>query len=503
MSLALRRTLLGTVLALVAAASVAAEPSPSAIDRLRTAVADHPDDPDLCWALVRKLADSGPAADAVVAIRRYVTDWPERRHGARVTIARKLLDRGALPEAAQLLDARITEAPEDPMARFYHGLVLRGLGRIEAANRELRLAGRLEPSLQSETLLARALGLFELGREAEAVDLLKTILEIDPTDDTALRARLLLRRREMLSLQKRWRFDAYAGVEWDDNVTLENEENQIVASRRDDFRTLWGAGISGRPWIGDKGAITLGWRYDQTLHHELERFDILANTLFVSGNHQLSDAWAARVDAYVTNTLQDLDVELVGGAIRPSLLRSFGPKWGTLRGFAQIEVAEYHDTTQISALERDGIAYQLGLEHFLPLPIPRSLVSFSFGWTRNETQAGTSGSTTGLDGDYDFDGFRTRAMAHLELPFALLLRANASYSHDRYHNNNSTHFFTNFPDQRKRRDDVWSGRVELSREIVAPVRLELYWRGAWRRSNVDPFDYDKHVVGALLRVVID
>ncbi len=495
-------TALTVIAAVVSAAPVGAEVGLSPLDRLRQAVASHPGDPDLRWALARKLATAGHANEALATTQTFVNAWPERHPRARVTIARQLVTHGAWAEAADLLDAHLAASPRDAMARFYRGLVFRGMGQIQAANRELRVAGRLEPTLRAETLLARALGLFELGQDDGAVELLKTILELDPTGDTALRARLLLRQRELLSMERRYRIDAYGGIEWDDNVTLENQENQIAASDKDDFRWIWGAGISGRPWIGEKSMVTVGWRYDQSIHEHLELYDLLSNTLFASASHQITDAWVARLDAYATNTLQDLDAELFGAAVRPSLIRSFGPKLGALRGFAQVEFFDYHDPTPVPAFERDGVSFQLGLEHFLPLPMNRSWTSFSFSWTHSLTQADTSGTTSGIDGDYDFDGIRMRALANLELPLALRLRLQGTYSHDRYHNNNNTHFLQTF-ELRKRRDHIGSARIDVSREIVDYIRFEMYWRGTWRRSNVDPFDYDKHVIGAVLRFAYD
>lgn len=495
------RIALAACLALLHTAPAFAEGA-TPVDRLRQAVAEHPGDPDLRWALARKLAEAGRSNEALSTTRSFLARWPDRHPNAGLLIAQRLIEHDAFAEASALLDDRLAASPRDAMARFYRGLVFRGLGQFAEADRELRIAADLEPSLRAETLLARALGLFDLGREDDAVDLLKSILEIDPTGDTALRARLLLRQREMLSLEKRWRVDGYAGVEWDDNVTLENEDNRIAASGQDDVRGIWGAGISGRPWLSEDSSLSLGWRYDQTLHDRLESFDILANTLFATATHRLGDAWTARLDAYATHTLQDLDAELLGGAVRPSVIRSLGPTWGALRGFAQVEFFEYQDPSPVSAFDRDGVSTQLGLEHFLPLPIDRSFTSFSFSWVRSMTQADTSGTTSGIDGDYDFDGFQFRLLGHVEAPHGVRLRMNASYSHDRYHNNNNTHFLQTF-ELRKRRDHIAAARIDVSREIVGPIRLEAFWRGTWRHSNVSAFDYEKHVVGALLRFAIE
>ena len=65
------------------------------------------------------------------------------------------------------------------------------------------------------------------------------------------------------------------------------------------------------------------------------------------------------------------------------------------------------------------------------------------------------------------------------------------------------HFFVTLGDQRRRRDDIMTGRIALSRQVAGPVRLEVYWRGSRRVSNIALFDYDKQVVGVLVRVSTD
>jgi len=491
------------ILSLISPAWANADEMEADLALLRDAVDAHPEDPDLVWAYARKLAASGRATAAVGQTRRFLSRWPERRPAARVEIARVLIDIGATAEAMPLLDEAVSADPRSGVARFYRALAFRSEGSVRAANREFRLAARLEPAFRGESLLARALGLFETGQEQEAVALLLEVLRLDPTGDTAMRARLLLRQREIPSAGDRFRADAYVGFEWDDNVTLENAENEVPASNRDDVRGVWGFGGSWRAWGSDRGALTVGYRYDQTEHHELGTFDLISNQGFVSGTWRAGKQVALRLDAIGYNTLQDLDNELSGGLIRPNVLVSFGPVWGALRLFAEVELAEYHDRPLLEPWDRDAIAFGVGLEHFFPLPATGSWLALSGSWERTRTQAGTGGFAGGFDGDFDYDSWRARALARFELPFDLRMRVETSYTYDRFHNDNFSHAIATLGGIRKREDDILRGRLALSRAIVDHVRLEVYWRGTRRLSNVDLFDYDKQVVGAVLRFSTD
>ncbi len=486
--------------------SMATNPDdPSPLERLRSAISEHPDDPDLRFAIARRLAIAGQSSEAVRVTRQFVGRWPERRPAARVEIARILIEGEATAEAIELLDEELSAFPQSAMARFYRGLAFRKSGLVAAANREFRIAGRLEPSIRTETLLARALGLFDMGQEKQAVTLLRTILQLDPTGESALRARLILRQREILDLPRRWRVDGYVGFEWDDNVTLESAENEVPASGGDDIRGIWGIGLTGRPWQGERGSLILGYRYDQTRHADLSDFDVLANTIFATGTWRVDDRLVLRLDGVFGNTLQDLDSELFGGSLRPNLIYAFGPEWGAVRIFGQVEISEYQDDPVFGPWERDALTFSVGAEHFLPLRMKGSWLAVSGSWSRTLTQAEPFGAAGGYDGDFDYDSWRFHGTTTLALPFEFQVQLDAAYNHDRYHNDNFAHFLqtlgTGGP--RKRRDDVLSGRISLSRRIIDPVRFEIYWRGARRISNVDVFDYDKQIVGALIRFSTD
>jgi hypothetical protein len=477
----------------------------SAVERLQSAIAHHPDDPDLIWALARKLARIGRVADAMKQTRDFLARWPRRRPHARIEIARSLLEAGANTEALVLLDEELREKPAYAIAHFYRGIALRAEGLVVESNSEFRIAGRLDPSLRAETMLVRALGLFDLGEDDGAVDLLRQILELAPESESAIRARLLLRQRELMDLQRPWRLDAYAGFEWDSNVSLENAGNEVPASNRQDVLGVWGLGATLRALTTERGSLTVGYRFDQSRHDDLTRFDVLTNTGLVSGNWRVGQRSIMRLDAIAWNTRQDGNDELTGGSIRPNLLVSLGPRAGAIRAFVQFEILDYARESAFEFLERDGYTVGGGLEYFRPLPLANSWISTAASFQQYRTQADSSGGPDGFDGDYDYDSLRIGSRVVLPIPLEIGLRIEAGYSYDDYHNDNLLHALSTVPNPqvRKRRDHIASSRIVLSREIVAHVEFEVYWRGIWRMSNVSLFDYNKHVVGAVFRVSTD
>ena len=477
-----------------------------ALARIQAAAAAHPEDPDLAWVLARQLAREGRGQAAVDTTRRFLASWPDRRPEARIEIARSLLECGAAAEAEALLDEEVRTTPSSGTAHFYRGMAMRASHAPDAANREFQAAALLEPALRSETLLVRALLAFDRGRDEEAVSLLQELLRIDPTSDTAVRARLLLRDHEVAHGSQRLRADALAGFEWDQNVTLEGAESETDPSDREDFRGVWGIGLSGQPLLAERAGLLLGYRYDQTQQVELEDFNMIQNALFASLSLQPSEALknrlALRLDSQAYDTLQNFDHALAGGSIRPNLLWAFGPRAGVLRLFGTFEFAQFDQHPFISAQERDSVSGGLGIEQLVPLPPRGASIAVSASWLRSITEAEPDGTAVSFDGDFDYDSFRLRAVGRAVLPGEIQVQVDAVYSHDRYLNDNYTPWL-NTLESEPREDDIVAGRIALTRAIARFTRLELYWRGAWRSSNVGPFDYDKQIVGLLVHVASD
>jgi len=477
----------------------------AALARIAGAAEANPGDPDLAWAWARQLARAGRGPEAVSRTLAARAKWPAHRPDAEIEIARVLLDRGSPGSARRILDDAVRRSPGSGLAHFHRGMAFRAEGRAELAHEELQAAAVLEPALRSEALLVRALLYFDAGREAEAVSLLQSLLRSDPTSDTAIRARLLLRDRELAHVGERLRVDASAGFEWDQNVTLEGAESETDPSDRADFRGVWGLGISGQPWRSERGGLLVGYRYDQTQQDELEHFNLLQNALFASlslvPSETLRDRLALRFDVQAYDTLQDFDHALTGGALRPNLLWSIGPRAGVLRVFGSFEFTQFDDDPQQEPWERDSLSGGAGLEQVVPLPMlgAGASIALSGSYLGTWTEADASDSIAGFDGDFDADSFRVRSLGRFSLPLGLRALVEASYTRDDYRNENFSLWLDTL-ETKPREDDIAAGRVSLSRAFSRWTRVEVYWRGAWRSSNVSDFDYDKQIVGMLVHV---
>jgi len=499
---AIRRLLLVVALTLGAAPALAISPDPE-LERLERALAQHPDDPDLLWAHARALARRGRSEEALAGLRAYGARFPDRRPDLDLELGRIQYQRGALPEALAALERALERDPEDATAHFYRGLALRELGRAEQAQAALARAGALSSALAPDSLLLQGVDLLDAGEDAAADDLFGRVIDLAPGSDAAGRARLLLLDRAP-SPRERWlRLDAFAGFEWDSNVTLEDGGQPLGATAGDPLGS-WGAAVTLRPWQGRRTAVEAGYLYDQNAHAEFEDYDLLGNSLWLSGSLRPWRALRLRLDVLGSDVRRDAAAYSRAGSLRASAGWAQGPRLGVSRVIASFTYRDYLEEFEgdgAELLTRDGSEWALGVSHSLPLWRRDAWLSAGFEYRRTDTEAAPDdavGEALG-GGSYDGSRFEGRLRAALPLPFDVSARGRLRVGHERFDHEN---FYILLEDLAlERRSDVYGDlRLAFQREIAPYTRLELAWTGSLRRSNASSFTYDRQVVGLYFRV---
>lgn len=497
--------LLAAALAALWATAAAAEPPRPLRERLEAALSTHPDDPDLLWAYAMALARDGEVDAAVSRLGDFERRWPRRRPDLPVEMARLLFERGDYEGASAAADRALLVLPESAYAHFYRGLALRELGRRPEAHRELAEAARLEPALEPETLLVRAVDLLDEGREEDAEALLERAIALDPSEETLRRIRLLLPRRDPLGQRRWWKLDAYAGAEWDSNVTLDSNSGSEFLSLprdRDDWRGVWGGGLTLRPFQSGRAGLLLGYRYDQAQQDELDPYNYVVNSGFASASFRPHQRVLLRLDGTAGDTRRDGDDYLLLGSLRPNLFFELGDSWGTTRLFGEVAWQEYHDQAVLTPLERDGLEWGVGLEHYLRLFGTQAWASLGARFERVETQARKSSipGVLSFAGDYDRDVWAGSARLHAPLPWQIDADATLEVAYEDYPHDNLVAWVTDGAIHRQRRDTYGELRIALGRPLAPLVKLEVAWTGVLRASNTDVFDYQRHIAGVYLRV---
>jgi len=494
------RSLFALVLALGLAAAAAAAPG-SDLARLEAAAARHPDDPDLAWALARALAEAGRSRAAEQRVSAFVARWPQQRAEAWLWLGRWRYERGEDAAAVEALEHALSLEPS-ATAHLYLGLALRRQGALEPAERQLRRAAELEPELASETLLLSGLGRLREGDAQAGERLLAEAIARDPEGEAARSARLVLEGR-VRPEPRRLRLEAWSGVDFDSNVTLESGDLPGPGSDHEDVRFSWGASARTLQPLGERGALEAGARYDQSAYLELDAYDSQRFLGFLSLHWRVGPRVALRLDGRVDHARLDDAPYLLAEAVRPNLLLGFGERWGVLRLFAEGERLDYHEQPFISSLERGGWRYGGGLEHTGLLPLrPGAWLALGAGYARLDTTARRD--LLGFDGAYDHDRWRGSLRSHWPLVWGFEADTSLFLDGELYAHRNVVDALTaggvGTTDPCKRRDLVLNAGLALTRPVNRWVDLQLVYAYTNRDSNVELYAYDRSVGGLSVRV---
>jgi len=494
------------LLLLPLAAALATTGGPAAaledIDRLREAVARHPDDPDLAWALARHLADTAPASEAVEALEALVVRWPGNAE-ARLRLGRLLAALGRHADAVVQLAEAVALAPQSGAARVHLGLSLDAVGRFDEADAQLVRAAELDPSLRAETLLLRGVSRIERGDEEEGIRLLEEAIELDPLGDVAEVARLLLAAATRPE-PPRVRAQAYGGMDYDSNVTLDSGTTPALATDRSDGAAVWGAMLSGDVLTGDDHVLTLGARYHERSYLALDAYDERTFMGVLSGQLRMGDRLAARITAlgaYVTLG----DAPFLGQArLQPELLVWLGEGAGVLQVGPFVEGDFYDDEPLFSSLERDAVAFGGIARHLFSLP-GWEAAQGAWGLRYERVVTAAERDVLGFEGDYDRHHFGGDVEVDLPLPWKTTAALELGVAGQIYDNDSLLDYLAQLDaygvaERRPRRDVLLETGVGLIRPVHGHVDVEVRWRFQQRFSNTEVFGYERHVVGALVRL---
>jgi tetratricopeptide (TPR) repeat protein len=482
----------------------AAAPLPLRADEiasLRAAVDRHPEDRDLSWALARSLADAEREEEALAVLEGLVARWPDDA-AAQLRLGTLLEGQGRHREArAHLVRAVSLDGGSGP-ARMMLGVALGRLGRSEEADRQLVLAAELEPRLRSESLLLRGIARIERGELEVGRQLLEEAIELDPLSDIADAARLLLA-SEPEDRNPRLRIQAYAGIDYDSNVTLDNGSTPGVSSDRDDGAGVWGTLISGDVWVGEEHTLTVGARYHERDDFTLDAYDERSVVGFLTGQRRFG-RYALRASGVGSYLMLGDEPYLTQAKLEPDLLIQVGERLGVLQIAPNVEGHFYEDDPTFPSLERDAISFGVALRQFAPIPGYEGARG-SWGFLYDRFITASERDALDFEGDYDRNAYGGRV--EVDVPLFWRVEAELSlgvtgeiYDHDNLIDYLSQLAADGVAHARRRRDVLLESGIGLTRPIFEHVDLELRWRFQDRVSNTQVYDYDRHVVGALIRV---
>jgi Flp pilus assembly protein TadD len=487
-------------LALHAAAATSQE---DALAALRAAVASHPDDPDLSWALAQALEAVGRYDLAADQMQRHLARWPERPSNGFAALGRCAYRAGRTDEAAKALERALAKDPRDAEAQLYYGMTLQALHEPQRAESHLETAASLDRELAGEALLLSGMSRLARGDTHGGNTLLAEVIERAPRSDSASDARALLGDEPPPRTASSFHAEAYAGAGYDSNVTLGGEGDLPGAGAKADALFETGTELSWRPSLGGEGRfVELGVHYDRLDY--AEQTDYAAQRFLGTGAAQiaLGPRAALHLDGAFGYSLLANDPYLMNGSLRPSLLVALGRHAGLLRLHASGERLAYDEDPVFESLKRSGWTYGGGLEHLVPFAGERE-GWFVWGGSYERRETDATRDLLRFRGAYDGDCWRAALGAALTLPFEIHARAEVSFDAELYDHRNVVDALTENPTSPdRRRDYVWGTSLTLRRQLFRGIDVEIHTDFTDRSSNVDLYSYQRSVTGLRLRAAL-
>jgi len=390
---------------------------------------------------------------------------------------------GELMKAAEYVagleeaDRALAEHPDDLVLLRIKGVCLMELGREDEAVAVLRRAVEKDPSsIASWYYLAQALAY--RGSVVEAVEILRTICKKAPDSDYAQLARQVLPDLEKLVTvtqtvqdKRRWNVTLRLGGEFDDNVPARTK-NAPASPPIESFRLVTSAYLEARPLDQniDSLPLTLGGGYSiyQSFHERdsLSDFDLTSQSVRLFARH----AGRCGPVPYGVEVHGEFSDAQLGGD-------SFSTAWGTGVNLDAQWLEWTVTTLQYKVLwsdfAKDGLAARLvsrdGMDQTVEITqtfyaLSNQLV-MAAGYMFRDSD--TEGAT------FELDSHGANASVQVALPWKLRFATQFHYQSDDY---------TDFTPAPTRLDDVFTVSVALSRPLW---RENLFAEATFAHTTAD------------------
>jgi Flp pilus assembly protein TadD len=386
-----------------------------------------------------------------------------------------------LSEAARLL-------PESAEAQLYLGLVLLERTRAEEAALVLERAADLDPQTVDPAASYYAGRAWQIAKRRDRAEQeLRGVMVGAPGTPWATEARRALEGAQQRNRRNRPWMSLTAGMEYDSNVVLRGTGVLLPDQISDeaDARGAWRLRGGGDFFRNADWAMGARSDYYGSAQVDLREFDLQFPTFTLWVDRALGDKTFLRLQPDVGYAWVGYESYLLTTGVNLELHRVWG-RPGSGRFFFRYQYRDYLFRTLGSdaQLDRDGNLYSGGYDHRYPLG------------QKTVLRSGLTGGYYGAHGtEYTSNGLGAWIGGRRSLPVQLALDLRFDYVYQQYKNPS---VFS--PSGSKRRDKVFIVRTELERPIRENVKVSARYRYENDDSNVNVYNYDRHVVGAYLTV---
>jgi tetratricopeptide (TPR) repeat protein len=436
----------------------------------------------------RSLDPSLPGVDLQLGIARYhLEDYP----GSRAAFAEAHKKGAASRRDAALLD-------------LYGGLLLlRDKETREAALAFERARTRNAQAVEPVASYYAALAWQSLDETEQVEEALDRVLAEEPAGPWADEARRVLavekKRYETRHPQPRRWASARAGMEYDSNVVLLGAGVPLppAISNESDARVVWNANLGAELMRKEHDGAGIMLNYTGYHYLELDQYDQHYPSITLWYDHAFDRETQLRVRG-------DFGYAWIGGD--PFVMSGDGgvdvdhewSRYGSTRFYLEGYYNDFRYDIPFegfpkiqAGLNQDGGGPRVGAIHTLPVRFWETEFYGGLEYTYNISK-GT---------EFDFMGIDTRLGFRSRLPWELDFDVVGGFIYRPFDNPSwYGELDVNGPSGPDREDKIGLVTAVLSREIVEHLSVTLKYEYANNDSNVDVYNYDRHIAGGYFTV---
>jgi tetratricopeptide (TPR) repeat protein len=339
------------------------------------------------------------------------------------------------------------------------------LSVLEATPTETPLSAQANDYLRAETL-------HRMQRNDEAGRVLQQMLAAQPGAAYSEKATVLLDKVKGRR-DKTYQLEVSAGFLRDTNVGLYADDVVLPAGLEERADNRWQLALDGKwqPVIANETPLTFGYRFFQSLHQQLDRYDLRHHALSADWRRQYERlAWGVNFQ-YSVASLDDEDY-VTSYQLLPNLLLQHGRKRASVMTFTWHN--DTYDYPELSGY--DGSRYQADYRHYW---VPAdSRYHYLGALLRKE-------DTDDVTNAYRAAGVQAGLMTHWQ---RIRIAADLQYQRKQYH------------DAVVSRDaDYYKIDLNLSYPISSRISMDVSAGRIENRSDAVAFDYSRTLYGLTMR----
>ena len=221
--------------------------------------------------------------EAVQAMEDALAQNPSLE-GGRLNLGIAYFQLGKYEEALGELNEALEKNPKEGSLHFFLGLSHQQQKNYDKSITHFQTAARLDSEFTQ--LAEYNIGMIEF--QNDAFDLASSALErairADPHSAIAAEAKKLRDTVEAKKNPKRLSVSAGIGLEYDDNVTVDELDQ---TTNLDDFSTVFEFSGAYKLLSGSKYEVEAGYDFYQSVYHELSAFDLQSHLFSLAGSREL------------------------------------------------------------------------------------------------------------------------------------------------------------------------------------------------------------------------